>query len=488
VRAASSGDLLSSFEYTDPQEVLCLTFLPGDRYLVAGTTTGTVSQWSILTALLVRSFEGHLTSATCVAVCAKTPTVLASASLDATIRLWNVAIGDCTCVLSCHGSPVRAVAFTSDGTRLLSGSEDGVVRIWDVSTPSASREVRAVSAHGSGIGTLAISPKGDSYCTGGDDHLVKIFAMGADAPTYTLTDHAVKVVWLAYTVDGETLLSVGHDERYSRLWNTSDGVLRGLTRGSVTQAAFSPNGEQLVTASNDGICRIWIAKDASPTIDPFDHSDWIVSVVFSPDGMLLATGGNQIDRKVKIWDAIAGTLRHTLHGHRWAIYSLAFSENGAMLASGGGEATVCIWDVASGSLLFNIPGHDNWIQKLQFTKNGLNLVSRTPDTTYTWDLSMRDSDASEEETVSLLLDKQSEHNERDPSYMSGSSQGYHFSMRDAHRVFMGKGKRDSQHLVGAVQEEYRITGFAFHTDRVAFGCTDGSLLILDVSRLKPRLG
>ncbi len=107
---------------------------------------------------------------------------MASASLDATIRLWNVANGDCTCVLSCRGSPVHAVAFTSDGTRLLSGSEDGVVRIWDVSTPSASKEVRAVSAHESGIGTLAISPKGDSYCTGGDDHLVKIFAMGADVP------------------------------------------------------------------------------------------------------------------------------------------------------------------------------------------------------------------------------------------------------------------------------------------------------------------
>ncbi len=130
-------------------------------------------------------------------------------------------------------------------------------------------------------------------------------------------------------------------------------------------------------------------------------------------------------------------------------------------------------DVASGDLLFNIPGHDNWIQRVQFTKNGLNLISRTPNTTYTWDLSTRDSDASEEENDSLLLGKQSEHNEGDPSYMSGSSQGYHFSMGDAHRVFMGKGERDSQRLVGAVQEEYRITGFAFHTDRVAFGCTDG---------------
>jgi len=247
VRAALAGELLSSFEYSAPQQILSLAFLPSDKYLVAGTTAGTIAQWSILTASIVQSYAGHTSSTTCVAVCAKAPNIMASASKDATIRLWDVSTGECSGVLLCHDSPVFAVAFMPDGACLLSGSEDGIVRIWDVSTPSACSEVRAVSAHQSGISALAISPDGRTYCTGSINHLVKIFAMDADLPTFTLTDHANTITWLAYTVNGETLLSAGHDERHARLWNTSNGALRGLTRGYVTQAAFSPNGEQLVT-------------------------------------------------------------------------------------------------------------------------------------------------------------------------------------------------------------------------------------------------
>jgi len=201
----------------------------------------------------------------------------------------------------------------------------------------------------------------------------------------------------------------------------------------------------------------------------------------------VATGGNENDKTIKIWDAIAGTHVHTLHGHDWSVSSLAFSNDGSMLASGSGDMTVRVWDISSGSLLLKLPYHDTYIQQLQFTEGGLNLISRTPTTTYTWDISaLAASRGGSEGAVGVLLSKQSEHNEADKGYMLGVSQGYCFSMGGAHRVFMGKGSWD-RGLVGAVQEEYRITGFAFHTDRVVFVCTDGSVIILDVSRLKPKL-
>lgn len=167
---------------------------------------------------------------------------------------------------------------------------------------------------------------------------------------------------------------------------------------------------------------------------------------------------------------------------------MAFSDDGSLLASGSGDTTVCVWDVSSANLLLKLPRHDDYIQQLQFTENGLNLTSRTPETTYTWDISTLAASAKDsEEAIGVLLSKQSEHNEADKGYMSGVSQGYYFYMGEAHRVFMGKGSRHKAGLVGAVQEEYRITGFAFHTDRVVFACTDGSIVILDVSRLKPKL-
>ncbi|KAJ7507233.1 WD40-repeat-containing domain protein [Mycena galericulata] len=443
VRAASSGVLLSTFEYPTPQEVMSLVFLPGDKYIVAATNTGLVSQWTILTASIVRSYEGHRSAATCVAVTATTPTQMASASLDATIRLWNVTTGKCTSVLSCHGSAVRAVAYIPDGTRLLSGSDDGIVRIWDASDY---RELRNVSAHESGIGALAISPNGSTYCTGATDCLVKIFSMDSDAPTFTLTGHTEKIICLTYTDNGAALLSVGDHERHSRLWDTSTGVLKRLCRGKISQAAFSPDGERLVTSSTDGICRISAARDASPIDDPTNHYDWVVTIVFSQDGKLLASGGNNNDKRVKIWDAMAGTEKHTLHGHGWDIYALAFSNDGSMLASGSGDTTVCVWDVASGTLLSYLAPHDNYILRVHFSENDRNVNSSTPDSTYTWDInapphgSEEDSDEEAEPNVGVLLNKKSEHNEQNSQYMVGVSQGYRASMGGdgAHMLFMFK--------------------------------------------------
>ncbi|KAJ6576198.1 hypothetical protein B0H10DRAFT_942661 [Mycena sp. CBHHK59/15] len=495
VRAASSGGLLSTFEYPGPQKlhVLSLAFLPGDRYIVAATTEGIISKWSVLTASIVRSYEGHTSAATCIALTALTPIKMASASLDTTIRLWDVETGHCNSVLSCHGSPVRAISYTSDDTRLLSGSEDGIVRIWDTSEYC---ELRSVSAHNSSIGALAISPDNRSYCTGGADCLVKIFSMDADEPIFTLADHTKQIIWLTYTDEGATLLSVGGDpaddteEYYCRLWDTSNGRLKRLSRGNFTQGAFSPNGEQLITGSRDSVCRIWAARDTSTIKDPMDHSDWVRSVVFSPDGKLLATGGNENDKNVKIWDVVAGTHMHTLRGHGSVIHSLAFSSDGSMLASGSSDRTVYVWDVASGRLLSYIGPHDGYVLRVEFTRDDRKMTSRTPRDTYTWDLNLRNIplEQENEETVAVgkLLNKRPEHNERDSKVPVGTSDGYHVYMDgdDEHMMFMGKEGGDSARMVGAVQKEYRITGFKFHTDRVVIVCTDGSVLILDVSSLK----
>ncbi|KAJ7200176.1 hypothetical protein GGX14DRAFT_572287 [Mycena pura] len=447
IRAASSGVLLSTFEYPSSQEleVLSLVFLPGDNTLLRR-------------AYVSRNMH----------------------NLD-----WDDSDSNGFSIHGCNHSPVRAVAYTPDGSHLLSGSEDGIVRIWNVLD---CLELRSVSAHDSGIGALAISPDGRSYCTGGADHLVKIFSMEADAPTFTLAGHTENIIWLAYTDNGATLFSGGSHERHSRFWDTSNGLLKRLSRGYVTQAAFSPDGEP----STDGIFRIWAATDTSPIDDPMDHYDWAISVVFSQDGKLLATGGNENDKNVKIWDARAGTVMRTLGGHNWAIYALAFSKDGSMLASGSGDATVLVWDVSSGNLLSFLGPHESWIMRVEFTEEDQNITSRTPEDTYTWNINLPDDPQENEEpeevpvSVGTQLTKQSEHNERDPGHMHGTSGDYLVFMggTGAHMVFMGKEGWNSARMVGAVQEEYRITGFAFHTDRVVIACTDGSVLILDVSRVR----
>jgi WD40 repeat protein len=236
---------------------------------------------------------------------------------------------------------------------------------------------------------------------------------------------------------------------------------------------------------------MWEAE-ASLTMDPIKHTDCVDSVRFSPDGMLLATGGNENDMAIKIWNPIAGTHIHTLCGHSSSISSLAFSDDKSMLASGDDDGTVHVWDVSSGRLLLTL-SHDATygnIRQLQFTEDNLNLILRTYKTTYTWDITLTTSGEELEEATGVqLLSKKSEGNRSDSNDLEDVSQGYFFKVKSYHKIFMGKSGQKNASIVGAVPDEYSINKFAFHTNcnHLALGCVDGSVLIVDISRLKLRL-
>lgn len=216
---------------------------------------------------------------------------------------------------------------------------------------------------------------------------------------------------------------------------------------------------------------MWDANAPPPLIDPDDHADWVMTVTFSRDGVLLATGGNE--RTVKLWDATLGNHIKTLHGHSWAVHSLDFSPDRSKLASGSGDLTVRVWDVESGASLLVFGGHDVGVKQVKFSDNGLQLISRTSNSTRIWDL------AETERTPTIVTEK----NPDASTTLSSFSEGFNFGMGDEHWVWMST-LGDEDRRVGAILEEYRISGFDFHSDRVVFTCIDGPVLILDISRLK----
>ncbi|KAJ6491090.1 WD40-repeat-containing domain protein, partial [Mycena sanguinolenta] len=139
-----------------------------------------------------------------------------------------------------------------------------------------------------------------------------------------------------------------HLLRYSvpNSWMSLEKILRGHD-DSVQSVAFSPDGQRIVSGSNDKTVRIWDAATGAAIGKPLQgHDKSVQSVAFSPDGQRIASGS--ADKTVRIWDAAMGAaIGEPLKGHNGYVQSVAFSPDGQHIVSGSDDKMVLIWNVAT---------------------------------------------------------------------------------------------------------------------------------------------
>jgi WD40 repeat protein len=208
-----------------------------------------------------------------------------------------------------HNDQVFSVAFRSDGQRIVSGSTDKTVRLWDAKT-------------GAQIGK-------------------------------PLTDHENWVTSVAFSPDGQRIISSSTDKTM-RLWDAKTGTQIGkpLTGHAdrVWDAVFSPDGQHIISGSGKKVWR-WDAKTGSQIGKPLTgHESLVGSVAFSPDGQRFISGS--LDKTVRLWDAKTGTpIGNSLIGHTDEVYSVVFSPDGQRIVSSGRDKTLRLWDISWKSLL-----------------------------------------------------------------------------------------------------------------------------------------
>jgi WD40 repeat protein len=283
-----------------------------------------------------------------------------------------------------HSGGVSGVAFSPDGSRLASASDDKTVRLWDARTGV---EIRTLRGHTAEVLDVCFSPDGTCLASGSEDKSVRLWDARTGAEIRTLSGHGEQVTGLCFSPDGTRLASAAHDLTV-RLWDVRTGtVIATLPAdpGGGKAVAFSPDGKQLLTGSFDGTLRLWDAATRAEVRTFRGHpSSWVLAVAFSPDGSRVASAA--WDRTVKVWDVRTGAELLTLRGHADAVIAVAFSPDGTRLATGSYEETVYVWDVRTGNQTLALSGHTYWVHAVSFSPDGSRLASASADgTVRLWD-------------------------------------------------------------------------------------------------------
>ena len=303
---------------------------------------------------------------------------IVTGSEDHSARIWNADGSGAPVVLQGHTSSVGSVAFSPDGKKIVTGSEDHSARIWNADGSGAPV---VLQGHASYVHSVAFSPDGKKIVTGSWDKTARVWNADGSGTPVVLQGHADPVHSVAFSPDGKKIVT-GSRDKTARIWN-ADGsgtpaVLQGHT-SSVASVAFSPDGKKIVTGSWDRTARIWNADGSGTPVMLQGHAGSVSSVTFSPDGKRIVT--SSWDKTARIWNADGSETPAVLQGHTSGVVSVAFSPDGKKIVSGSDDHTARIWnaDRSAAHVVLQVPRSD--VTSVAFSPDGKKIVTGSRDKT-----------------------------------------------------------------------------------------------------------
>ncbi|MEU5397726.1 serine/threonine-protein kinase [Streptomyces sp. NPDC005963] len=270
--------------------------------------------------------------------------MLATASDDSTVRLWDVPKRELLDTLTAHTDMVFSVTFSPDGKTLATASADSSVLLWDLRTR---RRIAVLNGHKGRIRSVAFTPSGKTLATGGQDNTVRLWNVADRRRTAVLPIPGEAVHALSFSPDGKTLAATAGFGPAVRLWDVASKKSRDLATnaGTTKSLAFSPDGKTMTIPGADyATASLWDVATRKLIVElDVAHTSEVNAVAFSPDGKTLATASE--DKSVRLWDTATHAHSATITGHKDSVIALAFSPDGTILASGGHDRSARLWDL-----------------------------------------------------------------------------------------------------------------------------------------------
>jgi RNA polymerase sigma factor (sigma-70 family) len=314
-----------------------------------------------------------------------------------------------------HTGDIKFVAFTPDGRHVISAGES--VHEWDAVTGKEIRELPAplhlTRGGGRGLFSAALTLDGKALLTGSCEGTV-LWDLPTGKPLRSFHVEHGYALAAAISPDGKTLITATelqtpvvtngqHGNRWTRedflrVWDLATGKeVRQIGKEPwVRSLVFSPNGKLLASTGDSWSIEVWdIPNEKRITINEAERSkrNFTGSISFSPDSRLLAAG--DLQGAVQVWNAATGEEVRSFRGHRAWITATAFSPDGKALVSASADHSLRLWDVATGKLLHEIRGHRDEVRAVAFSPDGKRVASASTDTTIlVWDFAALDTQTS----------------------------------------------------------------------------------------------
>ncbi len=301
-----------------------------------------------------------------------------SGSSDNSVRIWDAVSGAEIFCLRGHKQWVSSVAFDTSGERVVSGAADNTVRIWDA---QKGQQITHLDAHREYVWSAVFDPSGGRVVSGSWDHTVRIWDANSGDHISCLRGHKDGVSSVAIDPSGGRMVS-GSWDRTVRIWDAQSEeeitCLHGH-EGVVNSVAFDRLGRHVVSGSSDKTVRIWDAESEEEITCLRGHEGVVNSVAFDRSGRRVVSGSS--DNTVRIWDIESREEITCLRGHDDNVYSVAFAPSGGRVVSASFDKTVRIWDAEGGERAGYLRGHQQWVRDVAVASGCRRVVSGANDAT-----------------------------------------------------------------------------------------------------------
>jgi WD40 repeat protein len=268
--------------------------------------------------------------------------LVASRTASGAIQVWDASNLNNFATIREHYGQVTSIAFSSNGSQIISGSWDGTVRIRPLA--SSEEQLAPIPGHDARVAQVVFSSDGSHLVSGSDDKTVRI--------------------WDGHTCE-ELAVLLGHEDQ---VWTV----------------AYSPDCARVISGSRDHTVRVWDALDFQEIAVLKGHRDGVEFVTFAPDGALIASCSR--DHTVRLWSSSTLQESARLDGHRDIVWSLAFSANGTRLVSTSEDKTVRVWDAVNLTQVAKLEARHQYINSFfaTFSLDGKAILTRLWDDGPSW--------------------------------------------------------------------------------------------------------